>query len=84
MYHVCVKNDLEERASDATGAEEQVKRLSGELSSLQDQLRREKDRVSQVEKQRSGLEAQLRELQVLSFSIVCCLLFVITGTLLKC
>jgi len=61
---VRVKNDLEERGSDAASAEEQAKRLSGELSSLQDQLRREKDRVTQVDKQRSGLDAQLRELQV--------------------
>ena len=43
-----VKGEFEERSSDASTAEEQVKRLSSELSSLQDQLRREKDRVTQV------------------------------------
>jgi len=46
---ICTKAELEERAADASSAEEQVKRLSNELSSHQDQLRREKDRLSQVD-----------------------------------
>lgn len=59
----CDKMELEDRAADASSAEEQVKRLSSELLSVQDQLRREKDRVTQVDKQRAGYEAQLREMQ---------------------
>jgi len=54
---------LEERAADATSAEDTAKRLSSELSSLQDQLRREKDRLTQVDKQRAGYEQQIRDLQ---------------------
>ena len=45
---MCQQAELEERAADASSAEEQTKRLSSEMASLQDQLRREKDRLTQV------------------------------------
>jgi len=59
-----IQTELEERSADAASAEEQVKRLTGEMSSLQDQLRREKDKTAQADKQRAGLDAQLRDMQV--------------------
>lgn len=58
-----LQNELEERLADLGNLEEQNKKLSMELSVANDQLHREKDRCSLIDKQRATQEAQIKDLE---------------------
>lgn len=49
--------------AEATSLQEQNKKLSSELSALNEQLRKEQDRSSLVEKQRNNLEVHIKDLE---------------------
>ena len=54
---------MDGHAGELSSAEEQVKRLTVDVARVTEELRREQDRSSQLEKQRVSVEAQNRDLQ---------------------
>jgi chromosome segregation ATPase len=54
---------LDGNAAESASAQEQVKRLTGDIAHVTEDLRREQDRSNQLEKQRVSLEVQTRDLQ---------------------
>jgi chromosome segregation ATPase len=55
--------ELDERLAETTSLQELNKRLASELSSANEMLRKEQDRCALVDKQRSNLEVQIKDLE---------------------